>query len=348
MRDRPNSETGFPWFLYKIRRKIRYLKHRGTLFHKTPRKKSQLEVKKRNAIRKLRYLAKDGKIFKICLSRTRNFIKENILFIGQTKYLIIIANSTAIFLLAYLVVFITGEFSTGFAASTFNIRTILLYHDVDFLIRSKDWAGDAVQVVFSTGPFSAFLLTLVSLFLFLSLIEQKWTSRLLILWIFCHSVIQLLGQIVFGAIFNQSFGWVLAYMYFGETEKMMLVVFLLIMMFVCGIFIPKFFLLTGNIYFNYLVPENRMHLVISQVLLPFVIGTGLIFLIKQPRITNLEMVVDGSMLFLLLPVVLRSRFASDLFFDEEPRKIRIKWAWMLAMGVILVAFRILFWKGIRL
>jgi branched-subunit amino acid transport protein len=91
-----------------------------------------------------------------------------------------------------------------------------------------------------------------------------------------------------------------------------------------------------------------MHLIISQVLLPFLIGTGVIFLLKQPGITNLEMVVDSSMAFLLLPVILRARVANDLFFDEEPRKIRLHWKWILATILALVIFRILFWKGIRL
>jgi hypothetical protein len=348
MRGRPHSPTGLPWFLYKVSRKIRYLKHHETLFRKSPRKEKHPEEKERHTYRKLRYLTKNGRLFQTSFGVTGKFLNQNLLFMGRAKYLTILVNSTAIFLLANLFVFVIREFSTGIAASSFNIRTILLYYDVDFLIRSRDWAKDAVQVVFSTGPFIGFILALVSLVIFSSFIEEIWIGRLFLLWIFCHAFTQFLGEIIFGAIFNQGFGWVLAYLYFNETEKMLLVVILLIGIFVCGLFLPRYFLVTGNIYFNDLDKGNRMHLIISQVLLPFLIGTGVIFLLKQPGITNLEMVVDSSMAFLLLPVILRARVANDLFFDEEPRKIRLHWKWILATILALVIFRILFWKGIRL
>jgi hypothetical protein len=53
------------------------------------------------------------------------------------------------------------------------------------------------------------------------------------------------------------------------------------------------------------------------------------------------------MLLLILPGLIRARFTNDLFFDEEPRKIRFKWLWILATIAAIVLFRIYFFRGIR-
>jgi hypothetical protein len=86
----------------------------------------------------------------------------------------------------------------------------------------------------------------------------------------------------------------------------------------------------------------------SQIFLPFLIGTAMIILVKQPLKNGFELIVEGSMLVVILPAILRARLTNDLFFDEEPRKIRIKWVWILITILAFILFRIWFWKGVRI
>jgi hypothetical protein len=275
-------------------------------------------------------------------------MNQNYSFLGKGKYLIILLNSTFIFLLAYLFVFLLKEMAFVIAAGSFDIKAVMMYYDVEYLIRSRDWTEDAVKVVFSTGPVFAFMLTLISLTIFALASHETWSARLFIMWVFLHTFTQSFGEMIFGAILNQGFGWVLAYLYFSDTGKMLFVVGILLGMLSGGLFLSRFMLLTGNIYFNNIGKVNRGPFLMSQIFLPFLIGTGMIILIKQPLKNSFELIVEGSMLLVLLPAILRARFSNDLFFDEEPRKIRIKWVWIFLTIVAFLLFRIWFWKGVRI
>ena len=450
MLERPGLENGISWFFYKIRRKIRILRIRGTMFHKMPReerlkkhealrlkkarrrrrkfrhvffhfrpqtlkrynRKLNAEIRKvkegptgyqgisgkpiirevtpllsspkptfrkrirrsvrmaryvikkarqrkpspepsmgkknRYVFRKLRYLFHTGNLFKINFQALQEFMNRNYSFLGKGKYLIIFLKSTFIFLLAYLYVFLLKEMAVVIAAGSVDIKAVMMYYDVEYLIRSRDWTEEAVKVVFSTGPLIAFMLTLISLTIFALASHENHTARLFIMWVFLHAFTQSFGEMIFGALLNQGFGWVLAYLYFNDTGKMLLVVGILLGMLSGGLFLSRFLLLTGNIYFNNIVKSNRSPFLMSQFFLPFLIGTGMIILVKQPLKNGFELVVEGSMLLVLLPAILRARFSNDLFFDEEPRKIRIKWVWIFLTIVAFLLFRIWFWKGVRI
>jgi len=303
---------------------------------------------KYNIYRKLRYLYHTGNLFTINFRAIQEFINRNYSFLGKGKYLIILLNSTFIFLLAYLFVFLLKEMAFAFAAGSFDIKAVMMYYDVEYLIRSRDWTEEAVKVVFSTGPLMAFLLMLVSLTVFSLVSHETYTARLFIMWVFLHAFTQSFGEMIFGALLNKGAGWVLAYLYFNDTEKMLLVVAFLLGMLTVGLFLSRFLLLTGNIYFNNIGKSNRSPFLMSQILLPFLIGTGMIILVKQPLRNSFEMVVEGSMVLVILPAILHARLTNDLFFDEEPRKIRIKWIWIFGAILAFALFRIYFWNGVRI
>jgi hypothetical protein len=307
-----------------------------------PGKKSQ------NVYRKLRYLYHTGNLFKINFRAIQEFMNHNYSFMGKEKYLIILLNSTFIFLLAYLFVFLLKEMAVVIAAGTFDIKSVMMYYDVEYLIRGRDWTADAVKVVFSAGPLIAIMLTLITVTIFAVSSNENWTVRLFIMWVFLHAFTQSFGEMIFGALLNQGFGWVLTYLYFNDTTKMLLVVGILLGMLSGGLFLSRFLLLTGNIYFNTIGKVNRSPFLMSQIFLPFLIGTGIIILVKQPLINSFELVVEGSMFLIILPAILRARLSNDLFFDEEPRKIHIKWVWILITLASFILFRIYFWKGVRI
>ena len=343
------SSSPGPNLRNRIRRSIRLAKY---VIRKTRQRKpstgSSGVKKNRSIYRKLRYINYTGNLFRINFRGILEFMNRNYSFLGKGKYLIILLNSTFIFLLAYLFVFILKEMALVIAADSFDIKAVMMYYDVEYLIRSRDWTGEAVKVIFSTGPLIAFMLTMIALTIFALASHENWTARLFIMWVILHAFTQSFGEIIIGALLNQGFGWVLAYLYFSDTEKMLLVVGILLGMLTGGLFLSRFILLTGNIYFNNIDKSNRKQFLMSQVFLPFLIGTGMIMFIKQPLKNGFEFLVTGSMLLVILPAILLARYTNDLYFDEEPRKIRIKWVWILITILVFFLFRMWFWNGVRI
>ncbi len=338
-----------PPFMKRIRRSIRMARYViKKARQRKPSHEPSVDKKSRSIYRKLRYLYNTGNLFKINFRTVLEFMNQNYSFLGKGKYLIILLNSTFIFLLAYLFVFLLKEMAFVIAAGSLDIKAVMMYYDVEYLIRSRDWTEEAVKVVFSTGPLISFMLTLISLTIFALASHETWSTRLFIMWVFLQAFTQSFGEMIFGTLLNQGFGWVLAYLYFSDTGKMLFVVGILLGMLTGGLFLSRFVLLTGNIYFNNIGKRNRGPFLMSQILLPFLIGTGMIILVKQPFENGFEFIVEGSMLLVLLPAILRARLTNDLFFDEEPRRIRIKWIWIFITILAFIFFRIWFWKGVRI
>jgi len=311
--------------------------------------KKLLKSRKRQlTYRKLRYLYNTGQLFRIDFKKMFKTLIRNYSFLGKRKYLVILLNSTFVFLLAYVLVFLLKEIAFSVAAKTLNINTVIMYYDVDYLIRSKDWTAEAVKVVFSTGPILTLMIAVVSGILFSLSSYETWYSRLFIMWILLHAFSQTFGEIMFGPLLNQGFGWVLDYLHYNDTTKMILVTGVFLGMLLGGFFFSRMMLLTGNIYFNYIGKINRSAFLMTQILLPFLIGTGIIVCLKQPMKNDFEVVVNGSMLLALLPALIHARGTNDLYFDEGQKKITIKWIWITVTIIILTLFRIIFGTGIRL
>lgn len=340
---KPVKKLSFSERIYRSFRKLRFIYRQAG--RKRRLKKQQREP--RTTYRKIRYLYRTGELFRVNLRPALSSLYRNFSFLWKASYLKIILNSTFIFLLAYLVVFFLKQLAITVAAHSLHITTVMMYYDVEFLIRSRDWTADMVQVIYSTGPVITGFIAVISLTLYGLTLHERWMVRLFFLWMFLHALSQSLGDMIFGVILNQGFGWVLAYLYYTDTENLLFVSGFLVAMLLAGIFLTRFLLLSGNIYFNYLNKENRRPFMLSQILLPFIISSVAIVLMKVPIRNNFDFVVEISMVLLILPGMIRARYMIDFFFDEEPRKIRLQWLWILASVAAILLFRIYFFRGIR-
>ena len=335
--------------IYSIYRIMRFLIHTGKLFRRSQKvKKGHARNNLKIVFRKFRYLFKRRQLWSAFYDSIKKFIRNKFAFLGSRKYLIILINSTALFLLAYLLVYLITQVSVMIAAISFNIDTVLYYYDIDFLIRSSEWVPDAVKVVYTTGPFASLFLAILAIIIYVNLATETWIFRLFILWVFCHSFIHFFGEFLMGNLLGKGFGYVIMYLFFLDTPKMVLTLLDFVIILFTGLALARLFLYSGNIYLNLLDKSNRMPFVLSQLFLPFLIGTGIILLIKLPKISSLEICVDFSMLLLLLPVIFRARVIQDLFFEEERKRIKPFWILLFAAVILTVLFRIILGIGVRI
>ena len=335
--------------LSRARRIIRFVILKRRLHRKTRRNQKALEIKSRTILyRKIRYLYHTGSLFTIDKKMFWSWYERNFGFIYKKKSLIISVNSTAIFLLAYLFVYMIRQFSIAFISSSFEIETVIYYFDVDFLIRGRDWGPDAVKVIFSIAPFVSLLVSLIALIAFVNYQHKTSIFRLFIFWVFCFGFTGFFGELLMGALMDRGIGWVIMYLFFMDTAKMIIAFLSLIILVATGLWIKNYMLLTGNTYYNYLVKKNRGKFVFSQIILPYFAGILIIYLIKFPRMLPIELALNFSMLIILIPAIIRSRFRNELFFDQDPRNIHVYGWWVLAIIILLPVFRILFGMGIRI
>lgn len=296
--------------------------------------------------RKIRFLLQKGTLFTIPGQKINSSESPNT--VQPYTYLIITVNSVTIFLLSYLLVYFVMQLVTAISASVFNINSIIHYYGVDYLIRGSDWTSDAVSTVFSSGPLISIFFAILLFILYYKVVSETGLLRLFVLWCFCHMIINFFGNMLVGAMLNEGFGYVIMYQFVMDTGKMVLTLFAFICIFLIGLFMTRLFLYSGNIYFNTLNRYNRLKFAFSQFLLPFIFGNIIILLLKIPEVKLFEILLNGCTLLLILPVIFRSINLQDLYFDEEPRKIKFASYYILITLLMMIGFRVGLGIGIRI
>ena len=340
--DRPSG-------IYVFYRKIRYLVNTGKLFRRKKVKRKKLKNKGK-IYRKIRYLWYHGKLFRPQKSKTVKLRMRSLGFITQREYVKIIINSTGLFLLAYLFIYLLINFSSSLVASSYDIKTIVYYSKIAFLINNYKWKYDQIVLVFSIGPFLCLIVAVVSLILYANLVDHKWFINLLFLWIFCHGFVHFFGEFFLGLILYKGFGYSLAYLFrfTREYNKLFLILFSVSAMIITGLLSTRLFIFSGNTYFKEINNKNRNYFIKSQFIVPCILGTIILLILKIPKISEFELYINLCIFLILLPVLFRSQNMQDCLFDEDPRGIQIYWKILILCFSLLLIFRLIFSNGIRM
>ncbi len=273
----------------------------------------------------------------------------------RNKFLKITLNSFFLFILSYMVLYALGEFITVFAAQSFEYDTVLYYFKIYYNIESEQWTGDAVKVLYTIKPALGLILAVISISVYSTLKNNNNVFKVFFLWMFVHGMVMFFGSLLMGTLLNQGFGWVIAYLYYKDTGKMVFSILAIFALLVTGTSIARSFLISGNTYFNSISSENRKFLLVSQILLPAILGTAALSMLKIPEeyyyVTSEEVIYEilklSTILLVIIPTILTFSAFTETYFDEDPRRVRIKWLYMIISIAAFMTYRILLADGIE-
>lgn len=266
--------------------------------------------------------------------------------IEKRKSLNIIINSTAFYLLSYLFVYLLFQLTTIIAANVFDIPTTLFYNRIGFNVIPEAWTFDGVKVIYSSGNIVLFLVSVLFLVVIIKALEFNGLLRLFFLWGFIHSLSMLLGSFVIGAFNFEGFGIVLSYLYLADTAKMIVLFGGLLLLLASGMAMVKVFLFSANSYFNFLSPAMRPAFRRDQFILPFLISTIFLFIIKYP-LSFYETLMLFIPVFMLLPLFWGIGRYPVFYFEETEKSIQISPSLILITVGVYVLYRIVLGIGIN-
>jgi len=265
--------------------------------------------------------------------------------IEKRDSLSIIINSTAFNLLAYLDVYLLFQFTTIIASNIFDIPNTLFYNKISFNVSPEAWTFDAVKVIYSSGNIILFLVSISFLVIVIKALEYNGLLRLFFIWGFIHSIAMLLGSFIIGAFNFEGFGIVLSYLYLSDTAKMILLFSGLIILLGIGMGMVKVFLFSANSYFNFLSPQMRTAFRRNQFILPFIISTLLLLVIKYP-LSLYETLILLMPMFILLPLYWGIGRYPVFYFEETKKTIQISYRLVFITLGIFVIYRFVLGIGI--
>ena len=323
------------------------------------KKKKRLERKQRSEeYRKIRteqaQFIKENKnkfIVTAILSVNRKNIHKAYLDFKKSKTLrgeftSITINATALFILSYLFIFFFSMLASAIASTIFDFSSIIYYYNVYFFIRSDEWYADAVKVIFSSGPVAALFLGTLLLIIFSYIREDKGIFKMFYFWGFLHGYSFFFGGLLTGTLFSRGFGHVIIWSYIMDTGKLVYSFISVAVLITIGLLSTKSFLISANSYYTNINKKNSTSFIFAQVVMPFILGTIILTLIRLPKIDEYFIFVTLTLLLVIIPILANYRLYPVLYFEEEKITIKTNLKLFISTIIIIVLFRIILAIGI--
>ncbi len=266
----------------------------------------------------------------------------------RREFLIIAANSTAMFLISFMVILLISRLASGLAASFFDYDTIMRYDRNYYLIRSDEWHADSVKLIFSSAPVLSLFTGFLCLIIFSKLRQDSTKIKTVFFWAFFHGFTMFFGGLLVGTLFNQGFGHAINWMYVMDTGKLIYAIISIFALLLMGFLSVRSWLLSANAYYNTLNASNRRRFVMAQVLWPFITGNLLLFVFWLPGRSDHHQMVLLTMLIALIPVLLRYPAMPELYFEEKKMHVKLSRKLIFTAVLLMIAVRIVLGIGIPL
>lgn len=259
--------------------------------------------------------------------------------LSRSNFWIIVVNSTASFVVAYLIVFYVNMLTTILSAGMFDFNLSFNYSQVYYQIQDYKWTHDSVKLIFGSGSIMVFILGVLSLVGFFGLIEESSRLKTLFLWITLISFNQTFGNLMIGNLFKTGVGHVFNWMYFSDTAKMVVALMGFFGLVVTAFIMRKPVGISANTYFNKIGSKNFPFFIMAQLILPFIFGYGLILAYFSQQLVFKEKYAWVSLGIMLLFIFISLSKSEDMYFDEEDKNI--------TFSIFLIVTAIVMYSGLR-
>ena len=250
-------------------------------------------------------------------------------------------NSIALYIIAYLLVYMVYQLTVLVVASRWGLDSVLYYYDLAFNDYSPLWSRYNIIVVTFSGPF----ISLVIGFLFYKWVadrpKAKGFLKLFVLWIGFHGFNLFLGAFVSGVSFDEGFGYVANWLYLNVFWKFLISLIFLFILGMTGYFSAQKFLETSNSLYR-VQEKNRLKFLFHQVVLPWFLGSAIVFLVKILNNMPYETGTLVTMMFIVLPILFNHKAMPrpSMIGKDEHRPTKIIWTYIIILLLVLTLYRV--------
>ena len=259
--------------------------------------------------------------------------------LSRKNFWIIVINSTAAFVISYLLIFYLNHFSIIFTAGMFDYDISFDFSQIAYHVKQTDWTHDSVKVIYGTGPLLVAITGLLSLLAYSSLSEESDKVKLLLLWISVNALNFVLSGIIIGIIFKIRIAHLFIWLYLNDSQLLMTALVGLFGILITAFVMSRRIAFSANSYFNKLDENNYPFFITAQIIVPFVIGVSLLLIYFIPEIQITETYVWIGLAIIIIITTIRISNLDPIYFDEDEKKIKISWPIVVSTIFLLVIIR---------
>jgi len=250
--------------------------------------------------------------------------------------------SAAWYLFAALIIYVIYQAVTIAVANAYDIPVIWRYSRLVFPLYtwSPLYTRQALVVIFASGPAVSLLLALFSLRMFFVKNKSKSRLNLFFLWMFIHGINMFFGAYIAGIITRTEFVYASEWLFMsnpGDVEEIIFGILSIAALVLTGRQSVLLFLLSsGSI--SLIRPRYRLFFVVSFIILPWIAGIILFFVITLPNYyvpLILKTLTPG---LVVLPTLIRYNSIEYETLHESGLIRRRSFRW----GVIIFVIALLF------
>ena len=237
--------------------------------------------------------------------------------LSRKNFWIIALNSTASFVLAYLLAFYINQLLLIITASMFHIPVSFNWDKVWFHIEAYQWTHDMVTTIFSAGPVVNFLLGFISLGAFHIIKEEKSHLNIFFIWFSLIAFNFFFGNLLIGNLFTKGMGYVLQWMYLSDSARLVVALIGFFGLILTAVLLRRPVLFTANSYFNHLDEKNFPFFFSSQVIIPFISGSILSIVYFIPNVQFQERYSWIGLALILFLIFKNTSDREFIYFDSD-------------------------------
>jgi len=270
--------------------------------------------------------------------------------VQRGKFIFTAINSTAIYILAFLFIYIIYQVATVLVASHFNIASTLFFYGIRWPgPDSTLWTFDSVIAIFLAGPLVSLLMGVFLLaFFYIFIVKDGFASlKLFFVWSYIHAFNLFFGAFIVGVITEKGFGYAQDWLYLSSTDKYIISTIFIFILALIGFFSTSHFLQCA--LSNFIIrKDNRILFIFSQVFVPWLLGSFLILLIKTPKNTYHEALIFMPLVFVFLPIFPNyfSFWTARIKLPPRRNELHIDKIQLILLTIALIIFRVVLNFGI--
>ncbi|MFZ4549226.1 MAG: hypothetical protein ACOYN4_17390, partial [Bacteroidales bacterium] len=260
--------------------------------------------------------------------------------------------STAYYIMAFLIIYVIYQVVTILVASHSHISGIWYYYQLKFPLNSPLYTRANLILIFSSGPLVSLMLALGSLRMFFSHNIFFKRFRLFYLWGFICGVNMFFGAYIVGFITRTEFIYTSEWLFLSDVFDIEEIIFTLIsfgMLIGIGrIVTPLFLFSSGSV--TLIKPEFRLYFIISQVILPWMAGVIILFVLTLPNYYIPLVLKTITPAFILFPslVIYNSRKFAKIHKSGVVQHNYFRWSIIIVFFALLLFYRVILNFGLKL
>lgn len=263
-------------------------------------------------------------------------------------------NSTAAYILSFLVVYCIYHFSNGIVASFWDIGNTLYFYGVDFSQYRGSWNRPSVITIYGTGPSLCLLWSLLNFRLYFRTYKKPGNLKLFHAWSILHGITMFFGAAAVGVFTKSGFGYAIKWAYLPYIACLIIAAVAIVLMLIIGLRYINFFMYASPS--TQLIDDDydKRKFVLNTVLYPFIIGTGILLLWLTPHLLQPSLLPEPNVLIVLSPAIMvlplwaRSLNNHARYGIAAQPAYKIAWPMVVLTLCLLIGIRLGLENGLQL